>query len=218
MRFLASAIAILLFVMFVLVNVLGGLVGSVWLIVAGHWEAVVLGMAAIWILPHAFTWLLFVPSLPFMFGAEFFLKRGHSMIAMIVGFPVTVAMQLFIGSWVFMVFRVYAANITDEGLVLPVLLCSYTVSIWPLATMAKHESDDAVATNLGLWNAFLSCLVMTISVLTDTLPLYASIAVCAITLTASLLVLVIAGPQLRAIGRQKQLDRMIARWAKEESG
>ncbi len=142
-------------------NVFGGIVSGIWLVVKGEWRLVLLGF----MFSFAMRWVWTLASLPAMGLAAILFGTSHSRTRWVVlsgGFVVAAWNALLIGVWTLLVFAFFIGHAERET-VIPLLLWGYSTTMAPLSYMASYEPPDSPGTSFGLLLAVFSyALLMTL--------------------------------------------------------
>jgi hypothetical protein len=135
-----QALITLLVLPFILLNVLGWLVGFVWLVILGEWKEIGIGIAASIGMPFLFP-IADLPSLGFIFVCSWLTERGLRVLALPFAFLASLWTNLLVMAWCSFIFFHYARVSGPENYI-PLLLWGYSVAMAPLAYMAKFDADN----------------------------------------------------------------------------
>lgn len=129
----------------ILLNLLGGLVGGVWLLVLGEWMAFTVGLLG-GLVGSFVCGVAIAPGMAISAsGVAIFVKGGlwrmPAIPLLAVGVSWTYAV---ICGWAFLAFRYFLGN-ADEASLYPMLLVGYSMTISPWAAMARSEGPDSAA-------------------------------------------------------------------------
>lgn len=134
-----QALFLLVMIPLTLLQVIGGIVGGVWLAVLGEWQAIAYGAAAL--LAPFFLPLVLSPGF-LLAGPAIQLIRGGRIGAAI---PFVFLSQLLvfaaIGAWCIAVFRLFSADARGAAF-WPVLIWSYVVALGPWLYLARGDSQS----------------------------------------------------------------------------
>ena len=133
----------------VIINVFGGIVAGVWLVVKGEWKLVVFGCLFSVFMPKAWILVSFLPStgaVKFFFGNNDAPSRRTAFIG---AFVLTLWNGLVIATWSAFIFVFFAARIRP-GTAAPLLLWAYSTTMAPLAYMLSKEPEDSASTGSQL--------------------------------------------------------------------
>lgn len=142
------------------VNLLGGIVATIWLLVKGHWGIVLKGFLLSMMMP----WGFMIVGLPGMlFGYLVIRTQERSRILSIFFGVLTCGYNLtLIQVWVLYVF-ILAASWAEGGVsAIAMAFWAYSVTLSPLVYMARGESPDSHATTLALFSAQISSVLFLI--------------------------------------------------------
>lgn len=160
----AAGVAILgtLVLCLVIVNMLGGVVSGIWLLILGEWRLVLLGFALSFAMPTAW----FIAALPaFGIGALMLASDTPSRWTVgIIGFIASLWQAALIGIWTFAVFVLFMRH-AEGAATVALLLWGYSTTMAPLAYMARN--DDGAGTALGLMLAVVGYGLLAVMYLFD---------------------------------------------------
>jgi hypothetical protein len=137
-----------------IINMLGGVVSGIWLMVIGEWRIFFLGILSIFVATGIIS-LALIPGLllavPFAAAAA----RGKLILSSILGALAALYTTTVIVVWACAVFYFFsrASNVDNR---LPVLLWSYGVAVGPWSYMAQKESQGSENSYAFLQVFFLS--------------------------------------------------------------
>lgn len=136
---MATLIA-LLSIPLVLLNLLSGIVGAVWLLYLGHWRFVLVGVAAAVVAPF-FLGLLTLPgSLVFGLPGARLLEKGRRILALPLMLLSHAWVHAIVGAWCLAVFVFFMKKSTSaDGYAL--LLWAYSTAIAPWSYLAQKEAE-----------------------------------------------------------------------------
>jgi hypothetical protein len=153
-----------------ILNMLSGIVGGVWLGIRGEWGLIVGGLVYMFGSALALSVVL-LPSMIFAAPAMALLERGRVIAAAIVSFPGTVWTHAVLGASCVAVFYFATLN-PDSGSIWPYLLYGHAVAMAPWAYLAhKDEQAGNDSGNLPLFFAGLGVVSMMVGVLINGAPL-----------------------------------------------
>lgn len=159
-----QAIIFVLFVPLILLNMLSGLVGGIWLAFQGEWALVGFGVLYMIIAPF-FLGLAMLPSLAFGAPAAMAAERNHPIVAILVGLPAII--------WTFAVIALScvwsfeAAAVRANDALIPHVLWGYAVALAPWMYMASKEDRAGSGTSVPIFFAQLGTISMAIATLTN---------------------------------------------------
>jgi hypothetical protein len=147
-------------VVLIVINVLVGIIGGIWLAVRGEWGLIAWGIALAFIMPWA--WMLVnLPSMGLFFLVNRFMDKGNRVLVAIFCFLSSTYTYMLIVLWVFCAFGFFMRHASSEMYV-PYLLWGYSSMMAPLAYMAKKEGQESAGTSAGLFCAQLSFVIVTL--------------------------------------------------------
>ena len=158
-----GALIALLAVPIMILNFLGGIVGGIWLLVAGDWSTFGYGLLYLFGGTFAVS-LLMLPAMALAFPAAKLAESGRDTLAFIVGIPallwtyaVVIVSCVAVFSWIML---------RADGSPWPYLLWAYAVATGPWSFMASKEEQGrneyanmtAFASQLGVVSLFAAYL------------------------------------------------------------
>lgn len=135
-----QALIALLVLPFMLLNILGALVGFVWLAILGEWKEIGIGIAASIGMPYLFL-IVNLPSMGFLFLGTYLMEKDIRVSALPFLFLASLWTNLLVTAWCSGIFFYYARLSAPENFI-PLLLWGYSVAMAPLAYMAKFDADN----------------------------------------------------------------------------
>jgi len=139
---------------------LAEVVSTVWLMVKGEWWLLLGGPLAMVAMALVYP-LAMLPTLPFMYGAAYFIKRREAWAAAIVALPGCVYQAFAAVIWAGVVFQTVVAHARPQVLI-PAVIWGFAVAVGPLVYMmrpSQSRSDSSwIGTMLGVlsyWTAAL---------------------------------------------------------------
>ena len=161
-RLIGEGILGLLFLSIFLFNMLGGIVGGIWLLFLGQWPIVLGGFLASITMPSWFC-LISLPSLGLMALVMFFHKRSNKLGVAIIGLIAGLFDSFLIIGWITLVFAFFLIiSIRNDIKIVPILLFSYSVSTSPIIYMASKEPPESENTNLTTFIAVIGSILFVI--------------------------------------------------------
>ena len=141
MRAILGILAILS-IPLILMNLLGGIVSGIWLVVLGEWRAIGLGILSLFCSTMLIGFAL-LPSFLFALPAAKFIEHGKYGFGIIIGMPAALYTVGVMIAWCLLVLVVFE-GMADEASRIPMLIWSYGVATGPWSYMAskEHEADD----------------------------------------------------------------------------
>ena len=122
-----------------LLNLLGGIVGGIWLICLGMWKPVGISIAILFVGSFALGFLL-MPSLIFAIPAAKAAERGNTGGAIFAGMFALLYTTALIVVWAFFIMKGYAGMGPDSAQ-WPLMLLSYGAATGPWAYMASKDQQ-----------------------------------------------------------------------------
>jgi hypothetical protein len=120
-----------------LLNLLGGIVGAIWLICLGMWKPVGLSLAILIVGAHSLAFIL-APGLIFAIPAAKAADQGKTGTAFFIGFFSILYTLAVIAVWACLIFKTYSL-MGPASAQWPLLLLSYGACTGPWAYMASKE-------------------------------------------------------------------------------
>lgn len=160
-----SSLMLALSIPLMILNMLGGIVAGVWLVVLGEWGTVGYGIAAIFVSSFAIS-LVLMPTLPLAAAASS-AERSKSRIGLFffcsLGGLYTIGV---VTAWCCGVLFFFMNDATHASII-PKLIWSYGVATGPWAYMASKEqqSGDALGSTITTFLAQLAYLVVVLLIL-----------------------------------------------------
>ena len=137
----------------IFLNLLGGIVAGIWLIIIGEWGlviwAVLFTILSTWIVS-----LLLMPGLLLALPLTWAIEKRKYFLLYIFGPLNIVWTYVVMTAWCVISFM-YVLNNYESGSIWPYLLLGYTVATGPWTYMASKEGPDATGSIMG---AFFCCL------------------------------------------------------------
>jgi hypothetical protein len=121
----------------ILLNLLGGIVGGIWLIILGMWSPIGVSLGILFVGSFALGFLL-MPSLIFAIPAAKAAERGNTGAAVFIGMFALLYTTILIVAWAFMILKAFAGMGPDAAQ-WPLMLISYGAATGPWAYMASKE-------------------------------------------------------------------------------
>ena len=121
----------------ILLNLLGGIVGGLWLIILGIWAPIGVSLGILFAGSFALGFLL-MPSVIFSIPAAKVAERGNTGIAALIGIFALLYTTVLIVAWAFMTLKAFAGMGPDAAQ-WPLMLISYGAATGPWAYMASKE-------------------------------------------------------------------------------
>lgn len=187
-----------------LLNTLGGIVAGIWLAVTGQWGAIGFGLVAGFIMPTAWMLIAFLPAMLFLVPAAALDNRGHTTLALVLGFFGAAIQYCANAAWILGMF-VLLMDRAEPGTAIPMLIWIYTTVMIPLQYMARKESADAVGTHMALAFAIAAWLMLTILYFFDVAPITTIYWLAGLIVVATGLNVAVLGVEMTG---QRRADRM----------
>ncbi len=122
-------------------NLLGGIVGFIWLAVLGQWGHIGAGVGAMILMPMLFG-IAQLPGMGAALLASWCADRGWRLPAIACIFLASLWTSFLIAAWCILVAAKSVHDITANNKI-PILLWGYAVAVGPLGYMAGKERDNA---------------------------------------------------------------------------
>ena len=135
------------FLVMAIFNMLGGVVGIVWLLFTGEWIIVIYGIIA----SIVFLFVYSIPTMvvvPLMALSARYIEKQKSILAgvsMFIGMLIDHVLGLV---WIYSVF-IFIASAAEGNDIIPYLLLGWLVTMTPFQYMASKEPDPGIGTQLG---------------------------------------------------------------------
>ena len=132
-----------------ILNVISGITGGIWLAILGHWWSIGIGIGFAVVMPWIYS-LLSLPSTGLAFIVGFFAERGSKTFTGLLGLLASLYQYALIAAWNISVFLFFMDR-ADEKSVIPYLFWCFSTVMAPLSYMAKNEPPESFGTWLGLF-------------------------------------------------------------------
>jgi len=157
-----SAIFSALFVPILILDLLGGIVGFIWLATYGEW-GIIIGGIGYMIFSTIMISLLLIPSMLLAMPAGFFAERKQYLGLGVFGLLSASYIAILIYFTCAFIFQSYTSLVPDGNSILPYLLWCYATATTPWAYMASKEGRDATGTFIALFFTKIGLLIVVIS-------------------------------------------------------
>ncbi|HVU06624.1 MAG TPA: hypothetical protein VHE10_02455 [Candidatus Paceibacterota bacterium] len=134
---------------FIMLNVLGSIVSTIWLLFLGEWRLVVMGVIFILISSFVIS-ILLLPTMGFMYLILKSLEKNRRVLVAIVGWLNLTYTHVIGLVWTIGIF-ILMFNIAGDGNVFPYLLFGYGLATGPYAYMASKEDREATGSHMTVW-------------------------------------------------------------------
>ncbi len=124
-----------------LMNMLGGVVSGIWLIILHEWRPLIVGLLSLFFATFIIS-LALLPTYLLILPAGKLFERGHIILGSILAFPVSVYTTFIMAAWCHGIFNFFL-DMSSPRTVIPMLLWSYGVAIGPWSYMAQRESEGS---------------------------------------------------------------------------
>lgn len=133
----------------IVLNIVGGLIGAIWLFILGEWKLVIGAFIVSCIFPFAYS-LIFLIRLPLIGITVWSMGKKNKILPTVLGFINLLFEHIINLTWVFAVF--VSAILFSEGRnLIPYLLYGWVIAVGPFQYMARGEDADAVATHATVY-------------------------------------------------------------------
>lgn len=172
---------------FMLLNMLGGIVGGVWLAILGQWAVIGWGVVAMIAAPFGLS-IALMPSMIFGAPALWLEKRNQVFVASIFVFLSVLYMHAVIAIWCVAV-TYFVDRYHDGSNMIPWLLWAYTVALAPLSYLAQkdqgttHAGVTTMFAQFGFVAALIAAIFFEASWLTMSMVIFAVLGIPAVFLT-----------------------------------
>jgi len=137
-RFLLTLMA-LFSVPIILLEVLGGIVSGIWLVILGQWGHVLGGLLFFVVAAFLLSFVLF-PGVALAMPGLYFYRKGYKSLLYPFGFLSSLYQVVAITGWCIFILHSYMQH-ADRSSFIPLLVWSYVVATGPLRYMAKKENQ-----------------------------------------------------------------------------
>lgn len=120
-----------------LLNMLGGIVSGIWLVILGRWSIIGYGLVALIASSFCLS-LAIMPTLLFAAPAALLYEKGYKLACYFFGFLATLYTMSVLAVWCMAVLFFFTRQ-ADVSTIIPILLWSYVVATAPIAWMAQKE-------------------------------------------------------------------------------
>ena len=193
MRALSALIAALSLPLMIL-NMVGGIVAGIWLMVLRDWHTILLGIAFFFVSTVALG-LVFIPSTLLALPAAYFFEKGKTIRFVCFSSLASLYSYAVITVWCCVVLFVFVKDATAHTLV-PRLVWSYGVANGPLAYLALKEygaGAEGTASQLATFFAQLAYFIIMLLVILSPISLFGVIKVFGSFMLVSFVVQMTAG-------------------------
>jgi hypothetical protein len=141
-------------------NNIGGIIAGIWLLILGEWKFVIFGLIAAFSGSFILGFALMIPII-FAIPSMFFIERNNKIIGYIFGFFSMLTTNAIIFFWCIISFWIYYSISNPENII-PVLIWSYGVAVFPLQYLADKEKDNEfiMITTLFVQIAYIVMLIL----------------------------------------------------------
>ena len=137
----------------VFLNLFGGIVSGIWLVILGEWETVGIGVLAM-VLSVPILGIAGQLSLPLTAAASYFYEKGFSILVGFFLFLSNIYVIALIFVWCVGVYIYFGSRAVDAGSFLPTVIWSYGVALAPWVYMAKQEVQGGTGEGSALITLF----------------------------------------------------------------
>lgn len=186
-------------------NMFGGVVAGIWLLILGKWEAVGIAVASAFI--SSFTiGLAMMPGMLLSVPGVSMIKKGSGIFGHFLLFCSSIYIFGVLWYWSIYVFGIFASYIGPKGTgTFPLLLMAYTVATAPVGYMANKESDSP-STMITTFFIMLGCALFMIMLMFGIYPGTANLIFMGI-MAIGIFVQLVVGIQLATAIRIEQEQR-----------
>ncbi|WP_094604960.1 hypothetical protein SPSIL_017230 [Sporomusa silvacetica DSM 10669] len=138
-------------------NMFGGIVAGIWLIIISKWAPV--GLAIIFLILTTFAAsFVLIPAMLLVVPGFNMIKKGTGVFGHFLIFCANVYTFGLFWYWSISVFRLYVSYIEPHGTgAIPLLLMAYSVATGPISYMASKDGGDSPATAIAALSTMLGC-------------------------------------------------------------
>jgi len=146
----------------IIINNFGGIIAGIWLLILGKWSLVFFGVITAFTGGFLLSFILLVPMI-FTFPGMFFIEKDYKILGYFFNFLSLLTTIGIISFWCIASLWICYQKSTPEA-VIPALIWSYGVAIYPLLAMAEKERDNefTMLTILFVQLAYIAMLILLI--------------------------------------------------------
>lgn len=159
---LLAALMALITVPLAVLNMFGGIISGIWLMVLGHWGQFALGIAIL-VGGSTLLGLVTMPSFPLQIGGATLMKQGKAISGSLL--------MLLAGLWTYFVIYIWCGVTFStmaggaDGHMIPSALWGYANAVGPWSYMASKGGKEETGSTVALFAAQLGCVSMMVGVL-----------------------------------------------------
>lgn len=142
-------------------NLLGGIVGGIWLLFMKEWEIVFLGFIISIIFPYAYS-IITLFQFPIMALLNYLQRKNKIILRNIVAFINIFLQNLVNLAWVFIVF-LSLVELGKGKNAIPYFIYGWFIALGPFQFMASKEPPDSYGTYLGMFLIIVTYIILVIT-------------------------------------------------------
>jgi len=156
-KFIEKIIVVSVYPIMIL-NLLAGIIGGIWLLIIGEWAIIVFGIFGDILFTMIYPFVMLI-QLPFGYLVEWLNRTKQSALMKISGL-----LAMFIGHminlfWVYIVFT-YAVGFAGDKSLVPYLLFGWVIAIGPFQYMASKEPGEAIGSFVAVYLTQISYILL----------------------------------------------------------
>jgi hypothetical protein len=147
-----------------ILNLLGGIVSGIWLIVLGEWRMIFLGICFLFV-SHWIISIALMPGMLLVMPAMLAIQKGKKVIGSILGSLNILYTMILITIWCLYIMAMFVNMASDKSIV-PALIWSYGVALGPWMYLAQKDqlggggSSFSAITTLLAQIAYITTIIM----------------------------------------------------------
>jgi len=144
----------------IILNIVGGIIGAIWLFSLGEWKLVIGAFIVSCLVPFIYS-LIFLIRLPFVALIVWLMGKKNKTLPATLGFINLFFEHVIDIGWVFVVF-VSAIFFSEGRSLIPYFLYGWVIAVGPFQYMARGEDADAPATHATVYLTQISYLIFVV--------------------------------------------------------
>ncbi len=137
-----------------ILNLLGGIISGIWLVILGEWGEIVRGIIFIVVSGFAISFAL-MPSLLFAGPAAMAIERGKKILGIFLGSLSVLYTVALISVWCIWIMWLFVSSATDSSLI-PLLIWSYGVALAPWMWLAQKDQQGGGGNEYSMFTIFFA--------------------------------------------------------------
>ncbi|QDR80198.1 MFS transporter [Sporomusa termitida] len=152
-----------------ILNMFGGIIAGIWLIIIGKWAPVGIAIATALVSSFVIGFAM-LPAMIFSIPAAKMINKGTGFIGYFLFFCSSVYVFGVLWYWSIFIFGVYVSYIGPGGTgIIPLMIMAYSVATAPVGHLASKESDSP-ATMIATFCTMVGCMVFMLSLIFNIHP------------------------------------------------